>query len=101
MGAEGGGKKTEARTQGQDGDVGWPVGAQQGVFPCLVERCLLVEHALHGPHHGLEAMHAEGECLVGLAVPVTLLPKEGPRLLSQSQGLSLATPYRKGSARRH
>ena len=61
------------------------------MLPRLVERGLLVEHTLHGPHHGLEAVHAEGEGLVGLAVPVALLSREGTELLSQSEG-SLQPP---------
>ena len=79
------------RTQGQDGDVGGPVRAQQGVLPCLVERGLLVKHTLHGPHHGLEAVHAEGEGFVGLAVPVALLSREQTELLGESEG-SLQPP---------
>ena len=62
----------------------------------FVERGLLVKHALHGPHHGLEAVHAEGEGLVGLAVPVTLLPREGTRLLIQLMGFSPEPPDSKG-----
>lgn len=76
-------------TEREDGDVGGPVGAQQGVLPSLVEGGLLVKYALHGPHHGLEAVHPEGECLVGLAVPVTLLSRGKATILSQNQWGSL------------
>lgn len=64
------------RTKRQDGDIGRPVRAQQGVLPGLVERGLLIKHTLHRPHYRLKAMHAEGERLMGLAISVTFLPRE-------------------------
>lgn len=76
-------------TEREDGDVGGPVRAQQGVLPSLVEGGLLVKHALHGPHHRLKAVHPKGERLVGLAVPVPLLSREKATLLSQNQWGSL------------
>lgn len=63
-------------TKRQDGDIGRPVRAQQGVLPSLVEGGLLVKNTLHRPHYRLEPMHAKGERLMGLAVSVTLLPRE-------------------------
>jgi hypothetical protein len=42
----------------------------------LVEGGLLVKHTFHWPHHRLKAMHAKSECLMGLAVPITFLPRE-------------------------
>lgn len=65
-----------AHTKRQDGNVGRTVRAQQGVLPSLVERGFLVKNTLHRPHYRLKAMHAKGECLMGLAVSVTLLTRE-------------------------
>lgn len=61
----------------------------------LVEGGLLVKHALHWPHHRLEAMHAKGECLMGLAIPVTLLPrKEAENCHVRISGLLSSTPLK-------
>lgn len=81
-------------TERQNGNVGRPVGAQQGVLPSLVERGLLVKHALHWPHHRLKAVHAKGERLMGLAIPVTLLPRDkGQGSWSELVGFSLGLSY--------
>lgn len=48
------------------------------MFPGFVERHLLIKNPLDGPHHGLKAMHPEGEGFVGLVVSLLLLTN-GPQ----------------------
>ena len=69
------------------------------MLPRLVERGLLVEHTLHRPHHGLEAVQAEGEGPVGLAVPVALLPREGPKRSLQPPQAVRGQPGETGARR--